>query len=63
MLRRTCKEVTRLVLQAQDRQLPMIDRVAVRLHMVICDACPKFLAQVGLMRKAMDQWRHYRDRE
>ena len=63
MLRRTCKEVTRLVLQAQDRQLPLIDRVAVRLHMVICDACPKFLAQVGLMRKAMDQWRHYRDRE
>jgi len=63
MLRRTCKDVTRLVLQAQDRQLPFVDRVAVRVHMVICDACPKFLAQVGLMRKAMDQWRHYRDRE
>ena len=63
MLRRTCKEVTRLVLQAQDRELPFIDRVAVRVHMFICDACPKFLAQVGLMRQAMDQWRNYRDRE
>ena len=42
---------------------PFIDRVAVRVHMFICDACPKFLAQVGLMRQAMDQWRNYRDRE
>jgi hypothetical protein len=63
MLRRTCKEVTHLVLQAQDRRLPWIDRVAVRLHMLICDTCPRFLAQVGLMRRAMDQWRREREGE
>ena len=63
MLRRTCKDVTRLVLQAQDRPLPWIDRVAVRLHMLVCEACPRFLSQVRLMSQAMDRWRHYRDEE
>jgi hypothetical protein len=63
MLRRTCKEVTRLVLEGQDRPLGLVDRVAVRLHMLICDACPRFLAQVTLMRLAVDRWRHYRDAE
>ena len=61
MLRRTCKEVTRLVLQAEDRPLPLVERVAIRLHMVVCDACPRFLRQVAFMRQAVDRWRSYRE--
>jgi hypothetical protein len=63
MLRRTCREVTRLVLQSQDRPLRLVDRIAIRIHMLICDACPRFLQQVGFMRQAIDRWRHYRDAE
>lgn len=59
ILRRTCKEVTHLVLQAEDRQLPLADRIAVRLHMAACHACPRFLKQVRLMRSATDRWRKY----
>ena len=57
--RRTCREVTRLVLQNEDRQLAWHERVAVRLHMRICDACPRFLKQVPFMREAMGHWRRY----
>lgn len=59
ILRRTCKEVTHLVLQSEDTALPLADRVAVRLHMYACHACPRFLKQVLLMRRASERWRRY----
>lgn len=59
LLRRTCKEVTRLVLLAEERALPWHERLAVRLHMLACQACPRFAAQVALMRRAGDRWRRY----
>jgi predicted anti-sigma-YlaC factor YlaD len=58
---RNCREVTALVLAGEDRRLGLVERVAVRLHMQICAACPKFSRQVALMRQAMPRWRAYRD--
>jgi hypothetical protein len=60
-LRRTCKQVTHLLLEAQDHKLRPMDRVALRLHMLICDTCPKFMDQMKLMRTALGRWRQYRD--
>ena len=59
--RRTCREVTALVLRNEDQALPWHERVAVRLHMQVCLACPRFRRQVALMREAMGQWRRYSD--
>lgn len=59
--RRTCRQVTELVLREEDATLPWHERVAVRLHMQICAACPRFLQQVRLMRQAMGRWRQYAD--
>jgi len=56
---RNCREITALVLQAEDRQLGLGERLSVRLHMLICKACPRFLQQVSLMRKASARWRGY----
>ena len=61
MLKRNCKEVTRLVLEGEDRRLGPIDRLAIRLHLRVCGACPRFFAQVTLMRTAFGRWRHYAD--
>jgi hypothetical protein len=60
--RRTCRQVTRLVLRAEDQALPWYERVAVRLHMQICVACPRFRRQVRFMREAMGNWRQYSER-
>ena len=59
ILRRSCKEVTHLVLQAEDEALPLADRLAVRLHMYACRACPRFVKQVVFMRRASERWRRY----
>jgi len=56
---RTCKEVSALVIAREDHVLPWRDRLALRLHMAICAACPTFERQVLTMRNAMRQWRNY----
>jgi hypothetical protein len=34
------------------------DYVALKLHLMACDACPKFENQLLTLRAAMKQWRH-----
>jgi len=55
----TCRDVTRLVLEGEDRHLRLSERLGVRVHMLICKACPKFARQVQFMRGAMGQWKQY----
>ena len=58
-LRRTCKEVSALLIAREDRALPLVERWALRLHMAMCEACPRFERQLLTLRNAMGQWRHY----
>lgn len=58
-LHRTCKQVTALVIAREDRALPLPDRIALRIHMKLCDTCPVFERQILTMRNAMRQWRAY----
>jgi hypothetical protein len=59
ILRRTCKEVAALLVAREDRALPALERVALRLHLAACHACPKFERQLLTMRHAMQRWRNY----
>jgi hypothetical protein len=49
----TCKEVHRLVSEAMDRDLPLTQRLRVRLHLLICTACSRFERQMALLRSAL----------
>jgi hypothetical protein len=62
-LMRTCKEVTALVIAREDRELPLTEQMALRMHLAICKACPTFERQVMTMRNAMKLWRSYGDDE
>jgi len=61
-LRRTCKQAAALMSQRLDHELPMADRVALRLHLIACNACPIFDRQMRLIAQAMGSWRGYIDR-
>lgn len=50
---KTCKEVHRLVIAGQDRTLPLPQRIAVRIHLIMCSACRRFEAQMDLLRQAV----------
>ena len=60
---RKCREVTRLVLERENRPLTVVERVAVRLHLSICLMCTRFTGQVRLMNRAMAQWKAYAEDE
>jgi ABC-type polysaccharide/polyol phosphate transport system ATPase subunit len=49
----SCKEATQLVSQGLDRRLGLAERVALRLHLLICDGCTQFRRQTAFLRKAM----------
>lgn len=55
----TCRKATQLTLEAEDRTLPLVERLSVRLHHRICSNCRRFARQVDLMRQASARWRHY----
>lgn len=57
----SCKEAAALMLAREDRALPLADRAALRMHLLICKACPRFERQLLTMRNAMKQWRGYVD--
>jgi hypothetical protein len=49
----SCKEASRLVSQGLDRRLGFAERLALRLHLLICDGCTNFSRQVAFLRKAI----------
>jgi hypothetical protein len=53
----SCKEVTRLLSQAQDRPLALGERVKLRLHLLVCTACTRFERQLAFMRTALSRYR------
>ncbi len=50
---KTCKEVHRLVIEGQDRKLSFVERISVRVHLMMCNACRRFEAQMDFLRQAL----------
>ena len=49
----TCREATKLMSEAMDRRLPLGRRIALRLHLLVCDACSNARRQFDLLRRAV----------
>ena len=54
-MRLTCREASRLVSQGLDRKLGFGERLALRVHLAICDGCTNFKKQVAFLRRAVKQ--------
>lgn len=50
---KTCKEVHRLVIEGQDRPLSLMERISVRIHLMMCGACHRFELQMKFLREAV----------
>ena len=49
----SCKEASRLISQGMDRRLSVAERIMLRLHVGICDACTRFTSQAEFLRRAL----------
>lgn len=54
-IRLTCKEASRLISEGMDRRLSFVERLALRLHVGVCDACTRFSRQLGFLRRALQK--------
>ena len=48
-----CKEASRMISAGLDKDLGLVDRAALRLHLAVCDACNKFEFQLIFLRRAL----------
>ncbi|MBW1775400.1 MAG: zf-HC2 domain-containing protein [Deltaproteobacteria bacterium] len=48
----SCKEVSLLVSQSLDRKLPFRQRVAVRMHLIMCKFCSRYKEQLLILKEA-----------
>lgn len=53
----SCKEASLLLSEAEDRRLTLVERVKLRLHLSVCEACTRFSQQIAFLRKAMKRYR------
>ena len=47
----SCKEVSKLASEGLDRDMTFRERLGVRLHLMMCRGCSRFLKQIRLLRK------------
>ncbi len=51
----TCKEVTRMASEAMERKLSLRQRLDMKLHLLICSWCMRYLKQLQFMHDAVRQ--------
>jgi hypothetical protein len=55
----TCRQATRLLLEDEDHEIQIEERVALLVHVRICFACARFVGQLNFMRRATRAWRKH----
>jgi hypothetical protein len=56
---RTCREISELASQREERPLSAAERFALYVHLPVCRGCRNFVRQLAFLRAAV---RRYRDR-
>ena len=49
----TCKQASRIISQSLDNPLSWSDRMKLKFHLFICDACTRFNKQMRLIQNAV----------
>ncbi len=50
-----CKDAAALASQAYDRKLRLRERIALRLHTLLCSRCTRYLRQLAFIKNACEQ--------
>ncbi|MBU1236990.1 MAG: zf-HC2 domain-containing protein [Gammaproteobacteria bacterium] len=59
----TCKEVTHLLSEGQDRKLTVAERVRLEMHFLVCEGCGNFRKQMDFLRAACRRYVGERSRD
>ncbi len=59
----SCRQASEMVSQSLDRQLGLIERWRLYVHLRLCQACRNFSGQMGFLRKAARKHPLFSDRD
>lgn len=45
-----CRQATLLISQSQDRELTRKEKIALKIHLILCSACRKFNKQISSLK-------------
>jgi len=48
----SCKNVTHLLSESQDRKLALAERLQLKIHLAMCEGCTRYKQQIGFIRRA-----------
>ncbi len=48
----TCKEIAQLASESLDRSLSLYERLTLRLHLLRCDMCSRYVRQLKFLQRA-----------
>lgn len=51
-----CRQATELMSQAQDRELRLRERIALRFHLIICRGCNNYNNHLAFIRNTMKRF-------
>ena len=51
-----CREVCKLLSEAQDRKLTLRERVLLNFHLAVCPPCRRYRKQLAFLRKNLKKW-------
>ena len=52
----SCKEVTHLLSEAQDRKLNLSEKMHLEMHLAMCRGCKNFREQLSFLREACKRY-------
>lgn len=52
----SCKETSQLISQAQDRELGIVERMQLELHLAMCKGCSNLRKQMDFLRGAIRRY-------
>ena len=55
----TCKEVTELASKQQDTPLPFKQRMQLKIHLMMCKFCNRYLKQLNFLKTAIQRIDHH----
>ena len=52
----SCKEVTHLLSESQDRKITVAERLHLEMHLALCTGCKNFKNQMSFLREACKRY-------
>jgi len=58
----SCKEITQLLSESQDRKITVTERVHLEMHLAMCKGCKNLKNQMNFLREACKRYGNDRER-